>query len=248
VSIAVVASASLAVLIDAENAQPRVIGAVLAQLSRFAELTVKRAYGDWTSPHLKAWREVAEQHGISKVQQSRYVSGKSISDFALVIDAMDLLHMNSPDAFCLVSSDSDFGPLALRLRASGRMVVGVGQRSAPASFQAVFHDYVFTDELVGTPPAPEPADLPCPSDPFAYAAVSAIVACGGANGWAPLSAIGEALRAMPHAALRQVSLAGRLSRKLAALPNVELQWRRGANGDPTVALARLLGPVGPPRR
>jgi hypothetical protein len=104
----------LAVLIDADNAQASILPELLAEISRFGSASVKRAYGDWTTPNLKGWKEQLHKHAIQPIQQSSYTLGKDSTDSSLFIDAMDLLHSGRFDGFCLVSSDSDFTRLATR--------------------------------------------------------------------------------------------------------------------------------------
>jgi uncharacterized LabA/DUF88 family protein len=116
----------LAVLIDADNAQASVAQELLTEVSRYGTATVKRAYGDWTTPNLRNWKEHLHKLAIQPVQQFSYTSGKNATDASLIIDAMDLLHSGRFDGFCLVSSDSDFTRLATRLRESGVIVYGFG--------------------------------------------------------------------------------------------------------------------------
>ena len=121
----------LAVLIDADNASPAVIGDILAEVSKLGIATVKRVYGDFTSSNLNSWRAVLADHAIQPIQQFRNTVGKNASDSALIIDAMDLLHTREPGGFCLVSSDSDFTRLATRIREDGLPVFGLERRKLP---------------------------------------------------------------------------------------------------------------------
>ena len=123
-------SARVAVLIDADNISPRTVAAVLAETAKHGTLGIKRAYGNWASPALASWRAELAKHAITPVQQFAWVSGKNATDTALIIDAMDLLYSNHVDVFCIVSSDSDFTRLAMRLRESGRRVYGIGERKS----------------------------------------------------------------------------------------------------------------------
>ena len=127
-------STRLAVLIDADNTSPKLIKEMFEELASYGTITVKRAYGDWTNPHLNGWREVLLGNAISPQQQFAYTSGKNATDSALIIDAMDLLYSGHVEGFAIVSSDSDFTPLATRLRESGKRVIGVGQRKTPKAF------------------------------------------------------------------------------------------------------------------
>jgi len=135
------------VLIDAENAQCSVLGAVLAELSKHGHLVVKKAYGDWSSNHLKNWKQPLNELAITPVQQFSYTQGKNSSDAAMIIDTMDLLYSNKYDAFALVTSDSDFTKLASRLKESQVFVFGVGEVKTPAAFRNACDDFISTEVL-----------------------------------------------------------------------------------------------------
>jgi hypothetical protein len=140
-------SMRLAVLIDADNAQAAVIEGLLAEVARFGEATVKRIYGDFTSPHSASWRKVLQKFAIKPVQQFAYTTGKNATDSTLIIDAMDLLYTRKFDGFCLVTSDSDFTGLAMRLREEGLTVLGFGEKKTPEAFKNSCHKFVFTEVL-----------------------------------------------------------------------------------------------------
>ena len=125
-------STRLAVLIDGDNTTPTIIEALLAEIAKYGSATVKRAYGDWTTPNLRGWKEAINAHAIQPMQQFAYTTGKNATDSALIIDAMDLLYTGNLDGFCLVSSDSDFTKLASRLRESGMTVYGFGEPKTPS--------------------------------------------------------------------------------------------------------------------
>ncbi len=155
----------LAVLIDADNAQAAVIEGLLAEIARFGEATVKRIYGDFTSPNSSQWKKVLNQHAIKPVQQFAYTTGKNATDSTMIIDAMDLLYTRRFDGFCLVSSDSDFTGLALRIREEGLTVLGFGEEKTPDAFRNACHKFIFTEILrslpaveVGEPSKPSPAE------------------------------------------------------------------------------------------
>jgi hypothetical protein len=137
----------LAVLIDADNAQAAVIEGLLAEIARFGEATVKRIYGDFTAPTSSSWKKVLQQHAIKPVQQFAYTTGKNATDSTLIIDAMDLLYTRKFDGFCLVTSDSDFTGLAVRLREEGLTVLGFGEKKTPEAFRNACHKFVFTEVL-----------------------------------------------------------------------------------------------------
>lgn len=137
----------LAVLIDADNAQPSVIENLLAEIAKYGVANVKRIYGDWTSPQLKGWKDVLLNFSIQPIQQFGYTKGKNATDSALIIDAMDLLYSEAFDGFCLVSSDSDFTKLAARIRESGLSVYGFGEKKTPEPFVAACDKFIFTEVL-----------------------------------------------------------------------------------------------------
>ncbi|MDP3894361.1 NYN domain-containing protein [Nocardioides sp.] len=140
-------SAKLAVLIDADNASPGVSDALLAEIAKYGVASVKRVYGDWTTPNLRGWKEAANVHAIQPIQQFAYTTGKNATDSALIIDAMDLLYTERLQGFCLVSSDSDFTRLASRLRESGVIVYGFGERKTPQAFVSACDKFVYMDVL-----------------------------------------------------------------------------------------------------
>jgi len=137
----------LAVLIDADNAQASTIEGLLEEIASFGEATVKRIYGDFTSPTSSQWKKVLNKHAIKPVQQFAYTTGKNATDSTLIIDAMDLLYTQRFDGFCLVSSDSDFTGLALRIREEGLMVLGFGEEKTPEAFRNACHKFILTEVL-----------------------------------------------------------------------------------------------------
>ncbi|MBA3756182.1 MAG: NYN domain-containing protein [Nitrosomonas sp.] len=149
----------LAVLIDADNAQAAVIEALLAEIARFGEATVKRIYGDFTASASSSWKKVLQKYAIKPVQQFAYTTGKNATDSALIIDAMDLLYTRKFDGFCLITSDSDFTGLAMRLREEGLTVLGFGEKKTPDAFRNACHKFVFT-EILRSSSASESTELP----------------------------------------------------------------------------------------
>jgi len=137
----------VAVLIDCDNISWQLGAAVLAEAAKTGTLSIKRGYGDWSSSQLGGWRSQLPLHAIQPMQQPAYVSGKNASDSALIIDAMDLLYSGNVDVFFLVSSDSDFTRLAMRLRESGRRVYGIGAQKTHVSFQNACDRFTFTEVL-----------------------------------------------------------------------------------------------------
>ena len=147
----------LAVLIDADNAQPAVIEGLLAEVAKYGVASVKRIYGDFTSNQQSSWKKALLKHSIQPVQQFAYTSGKNATDSSLIIDAMDLMYTRRFDGFCLVSSDSDFTRLAQRLREEGLTVYGFGERKTPDAFVQACDKFVYTEVLRAEEPAVAPA-------------------------------------------------------------------------------------------
>lgn len=137
----------VALLIDADNSPASKIGLILNELSTFGETNVRRAYGNWKKNELKGWEEQLHEHAIRPMQQFDYSKGKNASDMAMVIDALDLLYTDRPDAFGIVSSDSDFTPLVMHLRAKGAAVYGFGARKTPEPFVNACSRFLFLDDL-----------------------------------------------------------------------------------------------------
>ncbi|WP_239018845.1 NYN domain-containing protein [Sphingobium terrigena] len=153
----------IALLIDADNVSHSKIAAMLAELSKYGTANIRRAYGDWASATLKNWKDKLHDFAIRPIQQFSYSSGKNATDIALVIDAMELLYTQKPDAFCLASSDADFTPLVMQLKGNGHEVYGFGERKTPAPFVNACTAFLYLDTLdeplVATAPM-EPAAKP----------------------------------------------------------------------------------------
>jgi hypothetical protein len=163
----------LAVLIDADNASPKIIKQVLDEIAKLGNPCVKRIYGDWTKPDLGSWKTVLLEHCIQPIQQFRYTTGKNATDSAMIIDAMDLLYTGPFGGFCIVSSDSDFTRLASRLRESGKRVYGFGEAKTPPSFAAACDRFVCTSAFAVPVPVRVPAPVTVPvAVPAAAAPVS----------------------------------------------------------------------------
>ena len=137
----------IAVLIDADNVSSSTIENILDEVKRYGIPSIKRIYADWTKSHVTGWKEPLLTHAITPIQQYSYTSGKNSSDSALIIDAMDILHSQQVDGFTIVSSDSDFTRLAVRLRESGKMVIGVGEKKTPKPFIAACDKFIYIEIL-----------------------------------------------------------------------------------------------------
>lgn len=203
----------LAVLIDADNAQPAIAESLLAEVAKYGIASVKRCYGDWTGSHLRGWKDTLLTHSIQPIQQFGYTSGKNATDSALIIDAMDLLYTKAFDGFCIVSSDSDFTRLASRLRESGQTVYGFGEQKTPKPFVAACDRFIYTEILArardvavdATVVAPPPQIKPFPLKPLSPKELkgdtkllemlrNAVEDSSDEAGWSLLSTIGSQLR------------------------------------------------------
>jgi uncharacterized LabA/DUF88 family protein len=137
----------LAVLIDADNIPYSNIKGMLDEIAKLGVPTIKRIYGDWTKPTVSGWKPALLQHAITPIQQYSYTTGKNATDSAMIIDAMDILHSEKVDGFCLVSSDSDFTRLATRLRESGMTVIGIGEKKTPNPFIVACDKFIYIEIL-----------------------------------------------------------------------------------------------------
>ncbi|MDE6102780.1 MAG: NYN domain-containing protein [Ruminococcus sp.] len=136
-----------AVLIDADNVASKYTRYILDELSNYGVVTYKRVYGDWTRTNLASWKNMALDNAITPVQQYSYTSGKNATDSAMIIDAMDILYSHNVDGFCIVSSDSDFTRLAIRLRESGMHVIGMGEQKTPKPFSTACNAFRYLEVL-----------------------------------------------------------------------------------------------------
>ncbi len=201
----------LALLIDGDNAQAALLGQMLAETSKYGVVTIRRVYGDWTTPEMKSWKQALHVYALQPVQQFRYTVGKNATDSAMIIDAMDVLDTAGVDGFWLVSSDSDYTRLATRIREKNLFVMGIGRQTTPRAFVNACDVFVYTENLQ----AEEAAVAAAPPDtsPTPVAAVTTAVNSPEAkdvplkqlfrtafelsvqeNGWATLSTMGNKLR------------------------------------------------------
>jgi uncharacterized LabA/DUF88 family protein len=139
----------LAVLIDADNVPYSNVKGMMEEIAKYGTPTTKRIYADWTKPNANGWKSVLLEHAITPIQQYSYTVGKNSSDSALIIDAMDLLYSDKVDGFCIVSSDSDFTRLAIRLRESGMKVIGIGEKKTPSAFIVACDRFIYIEVLEG---------------------------------------------------------------------------------------------------
>ena len=137
---------NIVLLIDADNSPAKFIQEILTELAHYGKVNIRRAYGNWTSPNLKSWAAIIQDHAIQPIQQYDLTKGKNATDIALTIDAMDILYTKNIDAFCIVSSDCDFTPLVTRILSDGILVIGYGQRKAPSVFVNACSKFLYLDE------------------------------------------------------------------------------------------------------
>lgn len=137
----------LAVLIDADNIPYSNVRGMLDEIAKFGIPTIKRIYGDWTKPTVSGWKPALLENAITPIQQYSYTTGKNATDSAMIIDAMDILHSEKVDGFCIVSSDSDFTRLATRLRESGMLVIGIGEKKTPNPFIVSCDKFIYLEIL-----------------------------------------------------------------------------------------------------
>jgi uncharacterized LabA/DUF88 family protein len=185
----------LAVLIDADNTQPSIIEGLLVEIAKYGTASVKRIYGDWTTPSLNSWKQVLLQHAIIPIQQFRYTVGKNATDSAMIIDAMDLLYTEHLDGFCIVSSDSDFTRLASRIRESGLTVYGFGEQKTPKPFVSACDKFTYieilrADETAATPHKKSANELKGDSR-LVNLLRNAVEAATDEEGWAYLAEVGQ---------------------------------------------------------
>ena len=236
-------AARLAVLIDADNAQPSITEGLLAEVAKYGTAHVKRAYGDWTGTSLKGWKDQLLAQSIQPIQQFAYTTGKNATDTAMVIDAMDLLYSGRFDGFCLVSSDSDFTRLAARLRESGLTVYGFGERKTPKPFVAACDKFIYIENLRRDPAvAAESADAAPVAARRASAAQlkgdaalvgqlrDAVEAASDDDGWAALGYVGTLItKQQPDFDSRNYGYA-KLSDLMAATSLFDLERRSAGDG------------------
>jgi uncharacterized protein (TIGR00288 family) len=188
----------IALLIDADNAPASKIDVILAEVARHGAANVRRAYGNWKSPHLQSWEKVLHTYAIRPIQQFAYSTGKNASDMAMVIDAMDLVYAGQLDAFAIVSSDADFTPLVMRILTDGLKVYGFGQQKTPEPFVNACSQFTYVEGLGESSSAPDEPVL-ARTDPkklrgdarLVQMLRNAVDAASDDDGWAHLGAVGS---------------------------------------------------------
>ena len=232
----------LAVLIDADNAPRSALGDVMAEVAVYGTPTIKRIYGDWTTPNLASWKPLLLENAITPVQQYGYTTGKNSTDSAMIIDAMDILYTGQVDGFVLVSSDSDFTRLAIRLREAGKKVYGMGEKKTPNPFIVACDKFVYIEvirsaaqqeraEEAAPAPAPE-AEPPSrvPKEIITLLADS-VEMLADEDGYAPLGEVANLLvRKKRDFDPRNFGFS-KLSKLVKALPRFEVDVRQGGQSN-----------------
>lgn len=139
---------NIAILVDGDNAQAKLLKHILEEVSKYGKVTIRRIYGDWTTPQMNSWKDLLNDLSFSPIQKFNYTSGKNSTDSSLIIDAMDILHAKMVDGFCIVSSDSDYTGLAKRIREEGVFVMGVGEKKTPNAFVQSCEIFTYCETLM----------------------------------------------------------------------------------------------------
>lgn len=222
---------SIALLIDADNAPAARIDFIISELATYGVVNIRRAYGNWTKAELSGWAKVLHDFAIQPVQQFDLVKGKNAADMALVIDAMDILYTKSVGTFCLVSSDCDFTPLVLRLRADGKPVIGFGGKNTAAPFVASCTRFLYLDDekKPGAGEGEKPAVNTLKGDTRLMNQLrNAVKAVEGEDGWASLGVVGSHLQNQGSFDPRNYGFA-KLSGLFAAIDLFEVRKTKTAN-------------------
>lgn len=137
----------IALLVDGDNARSSVLEDILEEASKYGKVTIRRIYGDWTTPQMNHWKSMLNEMAFNPIQKFNYTTGKNSTDSALIIDAMDILHAGLVDGFCIVSSDSDYTGLAKRIREDGVFVMGIGEQKTPSAFVKSCEIFTYVENL-----------------------------------------------------------------------------------------------------
>ena len=223
---------NIALLIDADNASPDHLDEVLLVLGELGTINIRRAYGNWQKPALKNWGTLTGKHSIIPIQQFDVVKGKSATDMRMTIDAMDLLYRGHVDGFGIMSSDSDFLPLAQRIREDGLQVYGFGTAKTPLSFQQACSRFFDVAALADA--NNDPSDNPIDEDLLNVLGAAYKASKRDDDGYAPLSELGQRAKAVSSFAVRNYGFT-RLSDLIRAIPNFEVK----TGDDGRLAVKRL---------
>lgn len=159
-------SNKIAILVDGDNAQAKLLKPILEEVSKYGKVTVRRIYGDWTMPQMNSWKEMLNDLSFTPIQKFSYTTGKNSTDSSLIIDAMDILHDNIVDGFCIVSSDSDYTGLAKRIREEGIFVMGIGEKKTPNAFVQSCEIFTFCENIIPIELPQKSSRVKLPKDSF----------------------------------------------------------------------------------
>ena len=262
--------ARIALLIDADNSPAAKIDVILSELAKYGVANIRRAYGNWKSPGLKRWEDVLHDYAIRPMQQFDYTKGKNATDAAMIIDAMDLLYEHELDGFGIVSSDSDFTPLVMRLRTSGAEVYGFGEKKTPMPFVNACSKFLYLEnlgqsdepELVAVPakvgkPAKAPAAAPKAAPPakkdtpalkqntkLVTLLRNAVEAAAGEDGWSNMGAVGTQISNQASFDPRNFGY-GKLGDLIKAIDLFEIETRGTVKYVRDKRTARTVRPAAP---
>ena len=244
----------LAILIDADNISPKYVKVILDVAASFGVAACKRIYGDWSDVRLKSWKDALLNNSIIPIQQYSYTTGKNATDSAMIIDAMDLLYSGNLDGFCIVSSDSDFTRLAARLREGGKLVIGMGESKALGPFVKACDQFKYLDLILDHGEAADTAapdalqqttagdDTAINRNSIGRIILGLIEEMDDGTGWVRTSRVGDQLiKRYPDFDVRNFG-AKSLNKFLASVPELELEERILANGNPIQFVRAVSAP------
>jgi hypothetical protein len=238
----------IAMLIDGDNAQAGLLAQMLVEAGRQGQVTLRRIYGDWTTANMNSWKDTLNFHAFQPIQQFRYTIGKNATDSAMIIDAMDILHSEVVDGFCLVSSDSDYTRLATRIREEGVFVMGIGEKKTPKPFVNACDVFVYTENLIAEKKLlqqkntnvqkakktknekEEPDPMPILTQAFEMAVQQ--------DGWAPLAGMGNALYQVDPGFDPRTYGHKQLSKMISKLKD-RFEMRTQENGGPAIIYVKM---------
>ena len=226
----------LAVLIDGDNIPSMYVTEMMEEIAKYGSPTIKRIYGDWTKPHLKKWKEVLLENAVTPIQQYSYTTGKNATDSAMIIDAMDVLYSDNVDGFCLVSSDSDFTRLATRIRESGKLVYGIGEKKTPTPFIASCDKFIYLEilkkevEEVNEGSSKKKQKFENITPKVKKFIVNTIKDLADDDGWAFMGEVGSLLqKKQPNFDPRNYGFQ-KLTPLISSIPNIEVESRDNTQG------------------
>ncbi|WP_274474378.1 NYN domain-containing protein [Mangrovimonas aestuarii] len=239
----------LAVLIDGDNIPSGYVKELLEEIAKYGNPTIKRIYGDWTKPDLTKWKNVLLESAITPIQQYGYTTGKNATDSAMIIDAMDILYSGKVKGFCLVSSDSDFTKLAMRLREAGMIVYGIGEKKTPNPFIVACDKFIYLEILKKEPKQEETGSLKLKQDKNKIDKItpavenlitSTISDLEDEDGWAFLGEVGALLqKKQPNFDPRNYGFQ-KLTPLIKSIGKLEIEPRKNHKGNQKLIYVRII--------